>query len=152
MDDIKLEVFNSKLISVYRKELKIYLKNVLDENGILTDDKKLENIIEEMKQFIEDKSAIIIGAFQKNELLGFIWGYKINVNDKKRIHVNYFIVNEKCRKQGIGSKLIEKIYEIANEMQIEEIELMVTAKNTTAVNFYKKQGFEVERIKLCKKI
>ena len=151
MDDIKLEEFNSQLVSKYKEKLKLYFKNVFDENGILNNEEKLERTIEEMKQFIEDKSAIIIGAFQE-DLLGFIWGYKTSVNEKTRIHINYFVVNEKYRKQGIGSKLIGKIYEIAKEMQIEEVELMVTAKNISAVNFYKGQGFEVERVKLCKKI
>ena len=152
MNDIKLEEFDSQLVNRYREELKKYLKDVLDENGISNDNEKTEKIIEEMKQFIEDKSAIIIGAFQKEKLLGFIWGYKTNVNNKMRIHINYFVVDEKSRKQGIGSKLIEKMYKIAKTMQIEKVELMVTAKNTTAINFYKKQGFEVERVKLCKKV
>ena len=152
MKNIRLKEFNSKMIKKYNKQLKLYLKIVLDENKILNNDEKLGKIIEEMKQFIEDKSAIIIGAFKEEELIGFIWGYKIIVNDKNRLHINYFIVNEKYRKQGIGTQLIEKIYEIANEIQIKEIELMVTSKNIIAVNFYKDQGFEVERIKLCKKI
>lgn len=152
MDNIKLERFNTKLIKKYNGEIKLYLKNVLDENGILNNNEKLEKIIEEMEKYIDDKSAIIIGAFQEDELIGFIWGYKMITNDKNRIHINYFVVNEKYRKQGIGRQLIRKIYEIANELKIEEIELMVTAENITAVNFYKKQGFEVERIKLCKKI
>lgn len=152
MDNIELKEFNSQLVSIYNDELKIYFKNVFDENGIINNNEKIENTIEEMKCFIEDKSAIVIGAFQKNKLIGFIWGYKTTVNNKIRIHISYFVVNEKYRKQGIGSKLIEKIYKIAKENQIEEVELMVTAHNIPAVNFYERQGFEVERVKLCKKI
>lgn len=152
MNEIELKEFDVEAINKYKEEIKLYLKDVLDENGISNDNNKIEKIMEEMKQFIEDKSAIIIGAFQKEKLLGFIWGYKTSINDINRIHINYFVVDEKCREQGIGSQLIEKIYEIAKEMQIQEVELMVTTKNATAVNFYKKQGFEEERVKLCKKI
>lgn len=152
MNDIIFKKFDRELIKKYNKIIKSYLKIVLDENGILNSSERLEKTVEEMQQFIGDKSAIIIGAFKEEELIGFIWGYKTIVNDRNRLHINYFIVNEKHRKQGIGSQLIEKIYEIANEMQIKEIELMVTSENKTAVNFYKRQGFEIERIKLCKKI
>ena len=152
MNEIELKEFAIETVNKYKEELKLYLKDVLDENGISNDNNKIEKIMEEMKQFIEDKSAIIIGAFQKEKLLGFIWGYKTSTNDKNRIHINYFVVDEKCRKQGIGSQLIKKIYEIAKEMKIQEVELMVTTKNATAVNFYKKQGFEEERVKLCKRI
>ena len=152
MNEIELKEFDIETVNKYKEEIKLYLKDVLDENGISNDNNRIEKIMGEMKQFIEDKSAIIIGAFQKEKLLGFIWGYKTSTNDKNRIHINYFVVDEKCRKQGIGSQLIEKIYEIAKEMQIQEVELMVTTKNATAVNFYKKQGFEEERVKLCKRI
>lgn len=152
MNEIELKEFDIEAVNKYKEQIKCYLKDIFDENVISNDNNKIEKIMEEMKQFIEDKSAIIIGAFKKERLLGFIWGYKTSINDKNRIHINYFVVDGKCRKQGIGSQLIEKIYKIAKEMQIQEVELMVTTKNATAVNFYKKQGFEEERVKLCKRI
>lgn len=40
---------------------------------------------------------------------------------------------------------------MAEKEKIEKVELMVTKGNDVAVNFYKNQGFEVERIMLCKK-
>ena len=134
----------------YNEDIKILLTDVLKKNKIKG--MNVETIYSNMLMYIEDNSAIIIGAFDDEELLGFIWAYKIQKNRETRYHINYFIVKEECRKNGVGTKLINEIYKMAKKNKIEKIELIVTEENNEAKNFYSKQNFKFERILLCKEI
>lgn len=149
---IKIQLID-KITAENNKETIIsYLGQVLNMNCIPNKEDDIKKIYNNMINYIEDGSAIIIGAFEEKKLTGFIWAYKVLVNNETRFHINYFIVNEKNRNSGIGKKLMDEICVIAKENNIKKIELMVTTKNEGAINFYKKQNFEVERIKLCKEI
>ena len=141
-----IKEMNNQIVNEYEKEIKEYLKETLNQNNIICDTAFVDKTYKDMKDFIEDESAIIICAFDNDKLLGFIWGYEREVNENKRIHINYFIVNSNYRKQGIGKRLIEKIYKIAKNRNIAKIELMVTAQNKEAVDFYKKQKINKGRI------
>ena len=44
---------------------------------------------------------------------------------------------------GIGRKLIEFLFDLAKQMNLEQIELEVVANNTRAISLYKKLGFEI---------
>lgn len=61
-----------------------------------------------------------------------------------RIEIDYITVDEKYRKQGIGSKLLE--YLIENN-DVKNITLEVNENNIAAINLYSKYGFEVVAIR-----
>lgn len=61
-----------------------------------------------------------------------------------RIEIDYIVVDNKYRKQGIGSKLIE--YLIKNN-NVENITLEVNENNIAAINLYSKYGFKVVAIR-----
>ena len=152
MNEILFENINVYLLEKNENEIKNLLNVVLEKNGIKSSVDNIDEIFSNMKKYIQDSSAIIIGALKNDKLIGFIWGYKLIVNLETRIHINYFVVNEGYRKHGIGNKLITELYKLARKENIKKVELMVTAKNEIATDFYKKQGFEIERVKLCKEI
>ena len=52
------------------------------------------------------------------------------------------VVRKDKRKEGIGSKLLEAIFERAKEWKTLSITLEVNEKNIPAINLYKKFGFE----------
>ena len=137
-------------VNKYEIDIKRYLAEVLRQNNV--NGIAVEDIYSNMLEYIKDNTAIIIGAFEGEKLLGFIWAYEREVNQERRYHINYFIVNPEERKKGIGTQLINEIYKIAKACKISKIELMVTAKNEEAVSFYAKQDFQVERTLLCKEI
>lgn len=57
-----------------------------------------------------------------------------------RIEIDYIIVDNKYRKQGIASKLLKHMeYQHIN---IDNITLEVRESNKEAINFYKKNGFK----------
>jgi len=60
-----------------------------------------------------------------------------------RIEIEYIIVDEKYRKHGIGSKLLEQI----EKNNIQNITLEVRESNIGAIEFYKKNGFKIQTIR-----
>lgn len=117
-------------------------------NDVITG-KKIDNRYEKMIHHLENGSGKVIVVEDGNILLGYLWYFTIN---KNRIHINQIVINEKNRGQGLGSKLLEKLYQEAKSNRISEIELNVTKANEMAVAFYEKEKFEVERILLKRDI
>lgn len=56
-------------------------------------------------------------------------------------------VDKNYQKQGIGSKLFEKVFSIAKQNKVNTISLEVDESNINAINFYKKKGFVVTNIR-----
>ena len=149
---MELKVIDVDLANNHSFEFKALLRNVLDINGFKTNSDRVSDIFNDMLIYIADSSAYILGVFDNNVLIGFIWCYKRMVNDSQRLHINYFIVDEKHRNCGIGKELINRVFDYAKDTGIEKVELMVSKSNKTAMKFYNKNGFEEERVLLCKDI
>lgn len=130
------------------KKIKILLGEVLELKFGKCENKVLE-VYNNMKNFIEDGSAIIIGAFEKNEIIGFIWTYEIR---EKTYHINYFAVDKNKRCFGIGQQLLDRLYEIAKKNKIDLIELLVESNNYKAIKKYESNYFEKKYIKMEKKL
>ena len=60
-----------------------------------------------------------------------------------RIEIEYIIVLEEYRKNGIGSKLLSEI----EKENINNITLEVRESNITAISFYEKNGYKIEAIR-----
>lgn len=94
-----------------------------------------------LKQEIENKTGLnsyYIVAKQNSEIVGFAGA--INIIDE--INIMNVVVRKDKRKLGIGSALLENIFEIAKKLQAKTITLEVNEKNTCAINLYKKYGFK----------
>lgn len=137
-------------LKLNKKVFELYINDLLKMAKIQNKENEKQRIFENMIKYKEDETAIIQCAATKktNEIIGFIWAYK----HEKRIHVNYFYIKKAYRKKGIGNLLINKIYEIAQNQNIKEIELIVYPNNFNAITFYEKQGFQTERVQLCKRL
>ena len=68
------------------------------------------------------------------------------------MNISKFGVAEEFRHHNIGSELMNYITNTAKELGCSRIELNVYNNNTPAKNFYKKQGFSVQRLRLSKEI
>ncbi len=93
-------------------EVDIFDKDLLD---IFLSDKELEFEIEK----------------EQNEIIAYISYKKLELSND----VYHLFVNEKFRKKGIASKLLNKIYN-------KDILVEVDEKNIKAINLYKKLGFK----------
>lgn len=74
---------------------------------------------------------------EKNNIIGFI-----NYSDLyDRFELNYIYVKEDYRNKGIASKLMDKMLEIGNDKNIDNITLEVNVTNESAIGLYKKYNF-----------
>lgn len=60
-----------------------------------------------------------------------------------RIEIEYIIIEEICKRQGIGTKLLKEL----EKNNIKNITLEVRESNKVAINFYKKNGFVITSIR-----
>ncbi|HZK55301.1 MAG TPA: GNAT family N-acetyltransferase [Desulfosporosinus sp.] len=142
-DLIKNEDILKKLI---KENLKMNFKSInsLAEPAV--------NGYNNMIRFIRDGSAIIIGAFENSDLIGFLWAYSRDFLGEQRLFITQIIVGSNARSSGIGKQLLYTLEGIAQEMNIKKIELMATVENEGAIKFYKKNGFTEERIQFEKEL
>lgn len=80
-------------------------------------------------------------AIQNHTLIGFIIGIKITTNTAR---ILMLCVDEKDRKQGIGSTLLRQFLLFMKNHQIKQVELEVRTTNKGAQEFYTKHGFIIQ--------
>ncbi|MBS4030271.1 MAG: GNAT family N-acetyltransferase [Clostridiales bacterium] len=107
---------------------------------------------EDMVRFKQNNSAILIGAFEEETIIGFLWAYKRDVLGEKRMHVGHIVVNSAVRSCGIGLKLLKKLEYLSRQECIKKLELMTTVKNESTIKFYTSYGFSIVRVQLEKEL
>lgn len=90
-----------------------------------------------------------IGAFENERLVGFVLNGFRNWNEKSTVYDLGTGVIGDYRRQGITSNMLLNIKEVLKEKQVEQYLLEVIKSNTSAVQLYKKQGFEAQREFSC---
>lgn len=115
-----------------------------DKYDITDSEKRYEALLD----YLDSGKASIMGAFDEEHLLGFIWFFEIS---KGRGHINEVIVGPDFRSRGIGTVLMSEVINYLEYHSIDEVELHVTSTNKRAVELYKKLGFVTERILMVKK-
>lgn len=151
MIDVRLLTFQEILENGSR--LEYFMHMVMVENhfyGIT--DEMYKKYYDDMKLFIEDGSAILIGAFDGDELIGFHWGYERNTLGGKRVHSYFNAIEPNYRGQGIGKRFWKVLEREAIKRGIYTIEAMCTYANKAAVNYHLHNGFEIERLQVVKSL
>ena len=110
------------------------------------------NRIRTLKEYIKEGKAIVYATKNGTGLSGFIWFYPKDTVDGRVLHIVHFVVHDKCRRHGIGIKLLEKAEEFALSKKIQHSELIVTKDNVDAVSFYRKRDFQVKRLVMKKRL
>ncbi|MBQ7875048.1 MAG: GNAT family N-acetyltransferase [Oscillospiraceae bacterium] len=67
---------------------------------------------------------------------------------RKVVFIDSIAVDENFRGRGIGTKLLDFAKDIAQKMNCDGVELQVNAKNSAAMEFYKKFGFTEKSVNL----
>lgn len=114
--------------------------------------KYADNSYIDLIKFIEDKTAILIGAFKNDKLVGFLWAYRRDVLGDKRMHIDHIIVDSQNRSKGIGKELLNNLEKIAIRENIYIIDLMTTFNNIETMNFYKNNGYILKRVQFEKQL
>lgn len=90
-----------------------------------------------------------IGAFKGEMLVGFVLNGFRSWNGKPTVYDLGTGVIAEYRKQGITNNMLLNIKELIKQRQIEQYLLEVIKSNTSAIQLYKKQGFEIQREFTC---
>lgn len=94
-------------------------------------------------------SKLSIGAFKNKMLIGFVLNGFRNWNGKPTVYDLGTGVIVEYRRQGVTSNMLLNIKEVLKQKQVEQYLLEVIKSNTSAVQLYKKQGFEIQRELRC---
>lgn len=108
--------------------------------------------IYDMRKFNKDGSALIIGSFLDEKVIGFLWAYERIFLGESKLHISHIVVNSEFRGFGIGTSMINHLEKLALEKDIKVIELLTTSVNTNTIQFYKNYGFNVTRLQLEKNL
>lgn len=110
---------------------------------------------ETMKNFFQsimnNNHFVFLLLEDDNESIGYAWiemkDYLENPfrNPYKSIYVHHISIIDTKRKKGYGTILMDRVYDIAKENEIELIELDYWSENTMAKDFYEKHGFSKYR-------
>ena len=115
-----------------------------------TDKQLIETKLDGLVKYVKEGKAYLFGAFCEKQMLGFLWGYPVSSPFETVFHIAYISVSENGRRQGIGRNLILAAENQANIIGISKVELIVGANNNSALSFYKKMNYEIDRITLSK--
>lgn len=107
----------------------------------------------QLKNYIEDGSAIAYLAIKDNLPEGFIWAYPCSDRgDGNRVYISIVYINEECRGINIGKALINEVESEVKKRGYSKIWLHTNGQNINAIKFYEKIGFSKERIQYVKNI
>ena len=110
---------------------------------------KIDEIEEVNKLLSKFNYRITLNSFNNNFLKCLIYydycikGIVVYDLLYDRIEIEYIIVDDNAKRQGIGSMLLKEI----EKNNINNITLEVRESNNEAINFYKKNGFEIASIR-----
>ena len=91
---------------------------------------------------LEDPRTIFLVAFDAGAPVGFVLAYALPRRHGLNVTLCVYEidVNAACRRQGIGSRLLRELEQIARRRGIEEGFVLTDADNTAAMRLYESAG------------
>ena len=120
-------------------------------NGTENDKQKLLNDYPNLHNFFGDNGYLIV-AKKENDIIGFIWAFKRDIPapvEAQEMFINAIeVLNIDLRSQGIGSKMIEKIIEIAKEEKVYQVRAYCDIRNIPSHRLWLKNKFAISPVKM----
>ena len=88
------------------------------------------------------EEPVAYGAFEDDKLIGMVEGFLEKWNNRFVI-ANICVFDSDHRRNGIGTKLMEAIFQDAKKSGARMVVLETQTFNFKAISFYKKHGFEI---------
>ncbi|HWH63108.1 MAG TPA: GNAT family N-acetyltransferase [Ginsengibacter sp.] len=102
-----------------------------------------------LEQMMQEKDffTCIVAETEHKEIAGFATFFSTYHSwSGKGLYLDDLYVKAAFRKQFIGKKLLEEIITLAKKEDCKEVRWRVSGWNTTAIDFYKKIGAEIDSI------
>ena len=96
-------------------------------------------------QSLEDEKICALIAVNDDIVCGYLLAerkYSPQLKGANVLHISNFGVQKDLRGKGIGKKLMNTLFEMCEQWNVDEIRLGVFNKNVDAYRFYKQCGFE----------
>ena len=114
--------------------------------------KAAEQKIEGMIEHVSNGSAMVLGMFDNENLIGFVWAYEHSYREEVRMYVSEIHVDESFRNKGIGKLLLGTIESLAKERGYHALYLHAEGNNENVIRLYKNNGYVIERVQLRKEL
>lgn len=136
----------------YRNDIKKLLwENMMRHyNAGKVNEEYFETKTSEIIDYLNEKKAVIFVYVLDNSVKGCIWAYPKLFLDERRLFVQLLQVYPENRNYGIGGSLLQTIEKYAVEHGYNAVDMITSANNEGALRFYQREGYEFERIQLCK--
>lgn len=112
-----------------------------------------KEVEKEIMEVLENKERKIIVVANENDKVCGLVIFKIkeiknntNLKDARILHIGKIVVDEKCRRKGIGKLMMKEINKISKKLKCDRIELNCWSFNEEAIEFYKAQGMKIQRL------
>ena len=97
---------------------------------------------EQIKKVIANESHCALVAVSEEKVIGWIHAFvALSIESKSFVEIGGLVVDEKYRKLGTGSKLIEKIKEWSFLKKINKLRVRTNTKRLKTHVFYLRSGF-----------
>lgn len=139
---------------LWRSQIELLFNSSVKINfpGFSVDDHYGKIQCDEVEVYLGNGTAILFAAIEEEKLIGWIWCHQIQRLDRRRLHIAEIAVADECHRRGIGKKLLSEAEQYAVVNGYQEIDLLVTASNESAVKFYENACFEPERLLMKKNL
>ena len=151
---MRIEELNAETVQQYRHEIaQFYYENMQTCSCFehFTFDrayKKIGGLI----NHLSTNTCIAYGAFEDNEIIGYIWAYPHRFREDNRMYVNEIHVRKDCCSMGYGRELLSQVEKRAREMGFPAIYLHAEANNVNTRRFYENAGYIEERVQFRKEL
>jgi len=91
---------------------------------------------------MERDSSLFLGAFENSTLVGVIIG---SYDHRRKGWINRLAVHPKCRRQGVGQRLITSMEKILKKKDATVICVLIEETNQESIGLFEKLGYVLER-------
>ena len=134
-----------EIVSLWLKLMNLH--KGFDEDFFADTDNSGEEYKMNLDWNLRDTSSILFIATKDNKIIGYVtadisWFRYSSYNSNNYCTLGDIMIDENFRHLGIGKLFIAEIKKWAKSESTNKIVLNVFSKNTKALSFFKKQGFE----------
>lgn len=131
-----------QLVEIYRQLHSIHCNMRSDYYKMPNDD----FFTTDMENILKNEEVTVIVSEYNSEIAGYALIFFVEKGEPlnhrfRKCHIEQLAVNEKFRRKGIGTELINYIKKLAAESECQTVELGVWCENYNAVEFYSEMGF-----------
>jgi ribosomal protein S18 acetylase RimI-like enzyme len=99
-----------------------------------------------LREQMESEDALVLVALDKGRVVAYSISQISKYPPISRLdtfgHISDMAVTSEYRRQGIGERMLSRMYDWFESRNIDRIELSVAARNQVGYSFWKKQGFQ----------